>query len=86
MMNLADGEIIHFYETPGQKWLDLSRNIFENIQFFLNSFGKFIAETIVSIGDTEMVLSRNSTIAEYHAQLQDSELTPNFVFDARVKR
>jgi len=59
---------------------------FKDMQFFLDSFGKFISETSVAIGVTQMDLSSNPSINEYHKYLQGSDLKPAiFSVDARVK-
>jgi len=59
---------------------------FKDMQFFLDSFGKFISETSVAIGVTQMDLSSNPSINEYHKYLQGSDLKPAiFAVDARVK-
>ncbi len=59
---------------------------FKDMQFFLDSFGKFIAETSVAIGVTQMDLSSKPSINDYHKQLQDTDLKPAiFAVDARVK-
>jgi len=59
---------------------------FKDMQFFLDSFGKFISETSVAIGITQMDLSTKPSINEYHKYLQGSDLKPAiFSVDARVK-
>jgi signal recognition particle receptor subunit beta len=59
---------------------------FQDMRFFLDSFAKFIADTNVAIGVTQMDLSNKPTIEEYHIQLQGLGLkTPVFSVDARVK-
>ncbi len=59
---------------------------FKDMQFFLDSFGKFISETSVAIGITQMDLSSKPSINDYHKYLQDSDLKPAiFAVDARVK-
>ncbi|WP_411727826.1 GTP-binding protein [Methyloglobulus sp.] len=59
---------------------------FKDMWFFLESFKKFIAETNVAIGITQMDISNKPTIADYHAQLKVSDLKPPiFAVDARVK-
>jgi hypothetical protein len=56
------------------------------MKFFLESFSKFIEDTDVAIGVTQMDLSNKPTIEEYHIQLQGMGLkTPVFAVDARVK-
>jgi signal recognition particle receptor subunit beta len=59
---------------------------FKDMRFFLDAFKKFIAETNVAIGVTQMDVSNKPTIADYHAQLQISDLKPPiFAVDARIK-
>jgi uncharacterized protein len=59
---------------------------FRDMWFFLESFKKFIADTNVAIGITQMDVSSKPTIADYHAELQSSDLKPPiFAVDARVK-
>jgi uncharacterized protein len=59
---------------------------FKDMTFFLKAFEKFIAETNVAIGVTQMDISSKPTIADYHAQLQGKEfMAPIFAVDARVK-
>lgn len=59
---------------------------FKDMRFFLDTFKKFIAETNVAIGITQLDISNKPTIADYHAQLQFSDLkSPIFAVDARVK-
>jgi hypothetical protein len=59
---------------------------FTDMRFFLDAFKKFIAETNVAIGVTQMDRSNKPTIADYHAQLQVSDLKPPvFAVDARAK-
>lgn len=67
--------------------LDNSRaNPFEDIWFFMQAFKKFIVDTNVAIGVTKMDISNTPTIADYHNQLQVSDLKPPiFALDARVK-
>lgn len=105
IMNLAGGEKIHLYGTPGQERFDFMWDIlttggiglvllldntradpFQDMKFFLDSFQKFIAETNVAIGVTQMDLSNKPTINDYHTQLQGMGLKPPvFSVDARVK-
>jgi len=105
IMNLADGEKIHLYGTPGQERFDFMWDIlttggiglvllldntradpFQDMKFFLDSFQKFIAETNVAIGVTQMDLSNKPTISDYHIQLQGMGIKPPvFSVDARVK-
>jgi len=59
---------------------------FKDMRFFLSAFKKFIDETHVAIGITQMDISNKPTIADYHAQLQVLDLNPPiFAVDARVK-
>jgi uncharacterized protein len=59
---------------------------FKDMRFFLEAFKKYIGETGVAIGVTQMDISSKPTIADYHAQLQISDLKPPiFAVDARVK-
>jgi signal recognition particle receptor subunit beta len=105
IMNLAGGEKIHLYGTPGQERFDFMWDIlitggiglillldntradpFQDMKFFLDSFQKFIAETNVAIGVTQMDLSKKPTINDYHSQLQGMGLKPPvFSVDARAK-
>jgi signal recognition particle receptor subunit beta len=105
IMNLAGGEKIHIYGTPGQERFDFMWDIlttggiglillldntradpFQDMKFFLDSFQKFIAETNVAIGVTQMDLSNKPTINDYHIQLEGMGIKPPvFSVDARVK-
>ena len=105
IMNLAGGEKIHIYGTPGQERFDFMWDIlttggiglillldntradpFQDMKFFLDSFEKFIADTNVAIGVTQMDLSNKPTINDYHIQLQEMGIKPPvFSVDARVK-
>jgi signal recognition particle receptor subunit beta len=105
VMNLADGEKIHLYGTPGQERFDFMWDIltnggiglillldntradpFQDMRFFLDAFGKFINDTSVAIGVTQMDLSSKPTIDDYHSQLQGVGLKPPvFAVDAREK-
>jgi uncharacterized protein len=105
VMNLAGGEKIHLYGTPGQERFDFMWDIltvggiglillldntradpFQDMKFFLDAFGKFINDTSVAIGVTQMDLSGKPTIDDYHAQLQTYGLKPPvFEVDAREK-
>jgi signal recognition particle receptor subunit beta len=105
IMNLAGGEKIHLYGTPGQERFDFMWDIlitggiglillldntradpFQDMKFFLDSFQKFIAETNVAIGVTQMDLSNKPTINDYHIQLKGMGIKPPvFSVDARVK-
>lgn len=59
---------------------------FQDMKFFLESFGRFISDTGVAIGVTQMDLSRSPTIDEYHDELQRYGMKPPlFAVDARVK-
>lgn len=59
---------------------------FKDMWFFLESFKKFISETNVAIGVTQMDVSDTPTIADYHEELRDFGLKPPvFAVDARVK-
>jgi uncharacterized protein len=59
---------------------------FKDMRFFLGAFKKFIADTNVAIGITQMDINNKPTIADYHAQLKVSDLKPPiFAVDARVK-
>lgn len=59
---------------------------FQDMKFFLDSFGNFISDTSVAIGVTQMDLSSKPTIADYHIQLEGFGLNPAvFEVDARVK-
>ncbi len=59
---------------------------FQDMRFFLDSFGQFISDTSVAIGVTQMDLSNRPTIDEYHQQLKGVGLkSPIFSVDARRK-
>ena len=59
---------------------------FQDMKFFLDAFGKFINDTGVAIGVTQMELSSRPTIADYSAKLQEFGLKPPvFEVDAREK-
>lgn len=59
---------------------------FQDMKFFLDAFGKFINDTSVAIGVTQMDLSSKPTIDDYHIQLQSFGLKPPvFAVDAREK-
>jgi signal recognition particle receptor subunit beta len=59
---------------------------FQDMKFFLDAFGKFINETGVAIGVTQMDLSSWPTIEEYTVRLQDFGIKPPvFEVDAREK-
>ena len=105
VMNLADGEKLHLYGTPGQERFDFMWNIltsggiglillldntradpFQDMNFFLDAFSGFIAETNVAIGVTQMDLSNRPTIGDYHHRLKEVGMNPPvFAVDARVK-
>jgi hypothetical protein len=105
IMNLAGGEKLHLYGTPGQERFDFMWDIlttggiglillldntradpFQDMKFFLNRFDKFIADTSVAIGVTQMDLSKKPAIADYHSQLHTLGLKPPvFAVDAREK-
>lgn len=105
VMNLADGEKLHLYGTPGQERFDFMWNIltsggiglvllldntradpFQDMNFFLNAFSGFIAETNVAIGVTQMDLSTKPTIEDYCKRLKEIDMNPPvFAVDARVK-
>jgi signal recognition particle receptor subunit beta len=105
IMNLAGGEKLHLYGTPGQERFDFMWDIltiggiglillldntradpFQDMKFFLDTFDKFITNTSIAIGVTQMDLSKKPTIDDYHIQLQALNLTPPvFAVDARVK-
>ncbi len=67
--------------------LDNSRaDPFKDMKFFLNSFGRFIEDTGVAIGVTQMDISTRPTIDEYHRHLQENDINvPVFSVDARKK-
>jgi len=105
IMNLAGGEKIHLYGTPGQERFDFMWEIlvnggiglillldntradpFQDMKFFLEAFDKFIGETGVAIGVTQMDISTTPTIDDYHEQLKTLGIKPPvFAVDARVK-
>lgn len=105
VMNLAGGEKLHLYGTPGQERFDFMWDIlstggiglillldntrddpFQDMKFFLQSFAKFIDETSIAIGITQMDLSRKPTLQEYHQQLKAMGYNPPVsTVDARVK-
>jgi signal recognition particle receptor subunit beta len=56
------------------------------MKFFLDSFDKFIGETTVAIGVTQMDLSSKPTIDDYQIHLNGLGLKPPvFAVDAREK-
>jgi signal recognition particle receptor subunit beta len=67
--------------------LDNTREFpFQDMKFFLDSFDKFISDTTVAIGVTQMDLNGKPTIDDYHTHLQGMGLKPPvFAVDARVK-
>lgn len=103
VMNLAGGEKVHLYGTPGQERFDFMWDIlttggiglillldnsradpFQDMRFFLDAFAKFINDTAVAIGVTQMDISHKPTIKDYHQQLQQLGLKPPiFAVDAR---
>lgn len=59
---------------------------FQDMKFFLESFSKFISDTTVVIGITQMDLSNKPSIEDYHTHLENLGLKPAiFSVDARVK-
>lgn len=59
---------------------------FKDLQFFLKAFKKYISETGVVIGITQMDINSTPTIDDYHAHMKDSDLrVPVFAVDARAK-
>lgn len=59
---------------------------FQDMQFFLESFSKFIANTAVAIGITRMDIKNKPRIKDYNAKLKEMNLNPAvFAVDARVK-
>jgi len=68
--------------------LDNTRaNPFKDMQFFLDSFSDFIADTSVAIGVTQMDLSSKPSISDYHEELKKYAITPAvFEVDAREKK
>jgi uncharacterized protein len=59
---------------------------FQDMKFFLEAFRKFIEDTSVAIGVTQMDLNNRHTIEDYHAQLKTLDLNPPlFAVDARKK-
>lgn len=59
---------------------------FQDLKFFLNSFDKFITESSVAIGVTQMDVSATPSIEDYHVQLKVLGINPPvFAVDARVK-
>lgn len=57
---------------------------FQDMRFFLEAFSKFIRDTAVAVGVTQMDLSSTPTIGEYQKQLQTLGLNPPvFAVDAR---
>ena len=65
--------------------LDNSRaEPFKDMRFFLDAFDTFIRKTAVAIGVTQMDISSQPTINDYHQQLQALGLKPPvFAVDAR---
>jgi signal recognition particle receptor subunit beta len=59
---------------------------FVDMKFFLDAFEKFIGDTAVAIGVTQMDVSAKPTIADYQVQLGIMGLKlPVFAVDARVR-
>jgi len=59
---------------------------FQDMKFFLDTFDKFISDTTVAIGITQMDLSAKPTIDDYHIHLNNLGIKPPvFAVDARVK-
>lgn len=59
---------------------------FVDMKFFLDAFDKFIGDTSVSIGITQMDISAKPSIEDYQAQLKTMDLKfPVFAVDARVR-
>jgi len=105
VMNLAGGEKLHLYGTPGQERFDFMWDIlttggiglillldntradpFQDLRFFLQAFDKFIQQTAVAIGITQMDLSDKPTISDYQQHLQQINLkAPLFSVDARQR-
>jgi signal recognition particle receptor subunit beta len=57
------------------------------MQFFLKSFAGFIQKTGVAIGVTQMDISTQPTIDNYHQQLKELDMKiPVFSVDAREKK
>ena len=57
---------------------------FQDMRFFLEAFDKFITDTSVAIGVTQMDISSQPSISDYHQQLQTLGLKPPvFSVDAR---
>jgi hypothetical protein len=59
---------------------------FVDMKFFLDAFDKFIGDTAVAIGVTQMDVSAKPTIEDYQVQLGGMGLKlPVFAVDARVR-
>ena len=59
---------------------------FQDMRFFLETFERFIADTTVAIGVTQMDLSAKPSIDDYHIQLRGMGIKPAiFAVDARAK-
>jgi hypothetical protein len=59
---------------------------FVDMKFFLDAFSKFIGDTAVAIGVTQMDVSAKPTINDYQVQLGGMGLKlPVFAVDARVR-
>jgi signal recognition particle receptor subunit beta len=59
---------------------------FVDMKFFLDAFDKFIGDTAVAVGVTQMDVSAKPTIEDYQVQLGGMGLKlPVFAVDARVR-
>jgi signal recognition particle receptor subunit beta len=59
---------------------------FVDMKFFLDAFSKFIGDTAVAVGVTQMDVSAKPTIDDYQVQLSGMGLKlPVFAVDARVR-
>jgi Predicted GTPase len=57
---------------------------FQDMRFFLDAFAKFIQDTAVAIGVTQMDIASKPTVDDYHQQLQTLGIkVPVFAVDAR---
>ena len=60
---------------------------FQDMHFFLDAFKKFISQSKVVIGVTQMDLNSKPMIEDYHLQLENSGVKiPVFEIDARMKK
>jgi small GTP-binding protein len=58
-----------------------------DMKLFLKSFSKFVSNTSVVVGVTQMDLSNKLTIADYQQELKGININPAvFAVDARVKK